>query len=355
MNIPHHRQNLIDAYLRDELTEEMRQHFENLLATDEVFKEEFIFQQSLLEATALDPIKEAMEQARTDNLLKNKDTNPEFEIVRNSIETARTKNKKRKQRRIMKMWLIRGAVAACVLFTGFWAWTNHIEKNVDKELLALFDATDWQGSNIYDKGEGYHIDGQDDSRLRSMTTPVKESVTKPVPDDADKETAIKDKLYKIETTYLEKRFNETLQLINDLQKKYKYRSEKLDNYRAEIIKHKLEEIETAYHKKRFDETFRLIENLGRQLSSGNSLQPVLRYYKANLYAQTEDYTKSIGILKPLTRQKSDIEDDARWLLGLSYLKINEKAKAKREFKILAEASEKYKEKAQQKLKKHYFL
>jgi len=45
MNISQQQQNLIDAYLRDELTEGMKQNFEKELTTNEVFKKEFIFQQ----------------------------------------------------------------------------------------------------------------------------------------------------------------------------------------------------------------------------------------------------------------------------------------------------------------------
>jgi len=69
MDIPQYQQDLIDAYLRNELTEQMRKNFETSLATDETFKKAFIFQQSLAEAVTLNPVKEAMEQARVDNLV----------------------------------------------------------------------------------------------------------------------------------------------------------------------------------------------------------------------------------------------------------------------------------------------
>jgi len=69
MNISQHQQALIDAYLRDELTEHTKQSFETALASDEIFKKAFIFQQNLAEAAALSSVKEAMEQARVDNLV----------------------------------------------------------------------------------------------------------------------------------------------------------------------------------------------------------------------------------------------------------------------------------------------
>jgi len=294
MNISKDQQDLIDAYLEDKLTEEMRQRFETMLATDKVFEEEFIFQQSLAETAALDSVKKAMEKARTDNLPDNKSALPEFEMVQNNIKAAKTKNIERQRRHKIRRLLVRvAAVAACILLMGSWVgWTNHLKKDINEELLVVFDETDLRDSDI-----------NKESKKTGLRSP------KPITNIANREAIIKDKL---------------------------------------------DEIDTLYHKERFDEALALLEDLQKQLPSGTA-QPALRYYEANLYAQTADYTQSIKTLKRLTRKKSDIEDDARWLLGLLYLKTNERRKAKKEFKILAEASKQYKDKARQKLKKHYLL
>ncbi len=331
------QQNLIDAYLNNELTEEMRQRFEKMLATDKVFEEEFIFQQSLAETAALDSVREAMEQVRMENLLDDTTILPEFKMVQNTIKTAKAKNIKRKQQNVVKIWLIRGAVAACILLTGLWVgWANHLENDVNKELAEVFDVAAIQDSDINEEIKR--------SGLRSME-PTK---------IADREAIIKEELDKIEIALSEKHSGEALEMINNLQTQFEYESQRLDNYKKEIIEHKLSEIQTAHREKRFDEAIELLKNLQSQLPHGTA-QPALKYYEANLYAQTANYDESIKILRRLTRQKSDIQHDARWLLGLLYLKTNEKAKAKKEFETLTQQSEQYKDKALQKLRKHFIL
>lgn len=309
MNISKNQQDLIDAYLSDELTDEMRQRFETMLATDKVLQEEFIFQQSLAETAALDSVKKAMKQARTENLPDNKCAYSEFKMVQNSIKAAKTKNVKRQRRHKIRRLLIQAAVAACILLTGSWIlWANGLKKDTEKALLAVFNETDLQGLNTQDIGKDYALEGHNDTKLRSVS--ASPSALDTVTNTADRELIIKSKLKEIETAYREKHFDEALEILNDLQ---------------------------------------------NQLASGSSLQSTFSYYKANLYAQTADYPQSIKTLRRLTRKKSDIQDDAHWLLGLLYLKTNEKAKAKKQFKILVETSKQYKDKARQKLKKHYIL
>jgi len=341
MGITRKQQEWIDAYLREKLGEDDLQEFETALAGDELFKKEFLFQQSLAKAARLDAVREAMEQARINNLLKNKKVHPKFEIVQNTIKAAKTKNKNRKQWQTIKICLLRGAIAACILLTGSWiGWTNHLKKDVEKELLAVFDKTDLIGSDINQENKKNKKSG-----LRSIN---------PVTDTADRAAIIKDKLDKIKIALSEKHADEVLRLINNLQMQFDYQSEELENYKEEIIEYKLDEIDELYREERFDEALSLLQDLQKQLPSGTA-QPALKYYEANLYAQITNYTQSIKMLRRLIRQESNIQDDARWLLGLLYLKTNEKTKAKKQFEILAEESEQYKDKARQKLKKHYLL
>lgn len=134
MNISQQQQNLIDAYLRDELTEVMRQNFDRELATNEVFKKEFIFQESLSEAARLEPVKEAMEQARVDNLLDNKTAHPKFEIIQNNLGEAKAENIIYLRRQRIKKFIVRGLAAACIVLVSLGGWTTHLKKDVEKEL-----------------------------------------------------------------------------------------------------------------------------------------------------------------------------------------------------------------------------
>jgi len=134
MNISQQQQNLIDAYLRDELTEAVRQNFERELATDEMFKKEFIFQQSLMEAARLELVKEALEQARVDNLLYNKTAHPKFEILQNSLGEAKAENVIYLRRQRIKKLIIGGLAAACIVLMSIGGWARHLKKDVEREL-----------------------------------------------------------------------------------------------------------------------------------------------------------------------------------------------------------------------------
>lgn len=275
MNISEQQQNLIDAYLIDELTEGMRQNFERELATDEAFKKEFIFQQSLTEAARLEPVKEAMEQARVDNLLDNKTAHPKFEIVQNSLGEAKAENMIYLRRQRIKKLIIGGLTAACIVLVSLGGWSRHLKKDVEKELSHV---------NIV------------------LSTD-----------------------------------------LSDMQQV---------SGRKEVIEYKLKEAKKAYETEDFEEVLRLFEELQKNHYYQSD---ELIYTQAIAHTRMENYTESILLLEKLIRKKSNIEYDARWYVALVYLKINEKNKAKSQFNILVQNSEKHELNARKKLQKHYFL
>jgi len=275
MNISPQQQNLIDAYLRDGLTEEMKQNFESALATDEVFKKEFIFQQSLAEAADLESVKEAMEQAKVDNLLDNKPAHPEFKIVQNTLREAKAENIKDHWWQRIKKLSIGGLAAACVVLASFGGWAIHLKNDVERGI----NHADVSLSS--DLGDIQHVSGN-----------------------------------------------------------------------REVVKFKLEEAKKAYEAEDFDKVFSIFKRLREQYD----YQPdELIYYETTMHARTGNYKESIKLLNELIQKKSHIEHDARWYAALVYLKTNEKIKAKEQFNVLVQHSEKYKSKARKKLQKHYFL
>jgi len=122
--------------------------------------------------------------------------------------------------------------------------------------------------------------------------------------------------------------------------------------RKEVIAYKLKEAKKAYKAGDFKEALRLF---GELRENHYYQSDELIYAEAIAYARIENYTESITLLKQIIRKKSDIEYEARWYVALVYLKTKEKNKAKSQFNILVQNSEKYESAARKKLQKHYFL
>jgi TolA-binding protein len=67
-----------------------------------------------------------------------------------------------------------------------------------------------------------------------------------------------------------------------------------------------------------------------------SLSP--RFYLGITQIALQDYNKAIDLLDDVASQQSELSKDARWYLGLSYMKAGNKAKASECFELLAKSS-----------------
>jgi len=270
------QQNFIDRYLKDELDEAEIERFNLELEKNTEFKNEYIFQRALLRASGLQSVKHVIEKARINNILKSKQTHPQFKAVQDTINDAKTNNLKHYQRGRIKKWLFRGTIAASILLIGL-AGKNHFLKfDVDKELNSVF------------------------KNVRSYA-------------------------------YIEPEIQEV-------------------GARAEVIGIKLNRLNDMYMQRQFDEASNIIQQLKIQY---NFSSDDLKYLEAVLFAQSEEYGKSIEVLRKLIEENSAIGGDARWLRGLLLIKINNKPEAKKELDILIEESEKYKFEARKALETYY--
>lgn len=138
-------------------------------------------------------------------------------------------------------------------------------------------------------------------------------------------------------------------IVNDLEFKNFNAPEILEaGARSERIVSKRQKLEQATSEKRFDDAFIIV----KELEAFDYYPTELQYYEAVFHARKTDYSKSLDILGILTEDKTKFTDKARWLRCLIYLKTNEKIKAKVDLELLKE-SEKFKTKAEKKLKQHY--
>lgn len=273
MNISQYQQNLIDAYLREELTEGMRQDFERELASNKTFKKAFIFQQSLAEATALNPVKEAMEQARIDNILDNKPIHPEFKIVQNTLREAKTENiTYRRWQRIRKL-VIGGLAAACVVLASFGGWAKHLKNDVEKEMNYVDVLYSFESDDIQQVG-------------------------------ARKEV-IEHKLKEAKKAYQKEDFERVIKLFDELREKHHYQSD--DLIYAQAI---------TYTRMGNDkESIKLLNEL---IHKKSDIEHDARWYVALVYLKTNEKIKAKEQFNNLVQHAEKYRSKARKKLQKHY-------------------------------------
>ena len=146
MKITYKQYELVTAYLKGELSGKERTDFEATLATNEVLREELIFQRSILSAVQLNVTAATLQQATLDNLLEDKTLHPKLEVIQNDMQQARVYNINR-QKRVRRWWISGLAAVACVL--GVLFFSNHLITNaqLDKEIASWEIEFDTSGSD----------------------------------------------------------------------------------------------------------------------------------------------------------------------------------------------------------------
>lgn len=273
MNISYEQQDLIDAYLRDELTEGMRQNFERELATDEIFKKEFIFQQSLTEAARLEPVKEALEQARVDNLLDNKTAHPKFEIIQNSLGEAKTENIIYLRRQRIKKLIVGGLAAACIVLVSIGGWARHLKKDVERELNYV-----------------------------NISLPTDLSDMQQV---SGRKEVIEYKLKKAKKAYEAGDFEEALRLFGELRENHYYQSDELI-YAQAIAYARIEN---------YTKSITLLEKL---IHKKSDIEYDARWYAALVYLKINEKDKAKSQFNTLVQNSEKYELDARKKLQKHY-------------------------------------
>lgn len=194
MSITELQQEWIDKYLRDEMDGEALENFNNALKSNKIFKNEFVFQKSLRDAAELEAIRESISQAKIDNAIQNKNADPQFKMIQNSITEARSKNLKIEQRQSLISLVKRIAVAASILFVAFVGWNNFRTNEFDKDFEMIVNNIEYK--DIKNK-EIQKVSGSSD--------------------------VIRNKIEKMEKAHKENRFDEAFKFIHELKSsQFKY-------------------------------------------------------------------------------------------------------------------------------------
>jgi tetratricopeptide (TPR) repeat protein len=76
-----------------------------------------------------------------------------------------------------------------------------------------------------------------------------------------------------------------------------------------------------------------------------------RFFLGITYIAMNDFSQAVNILYGVANQQGEYSKEARWYLGLAYLKTGNKAKASECFELLAQTSEFYRERSEKILRR----
>lgn len=243
MNISKKQQDWIQQYFRAELKNSELKEFNHELASNDEFKREFIFQKHLDKATKLEAVRALMDNARLKNSLEQKQEDPRFKTIQNSIATARLKNTQDRQAYHVKKWLMLAASVVILSFIGF----NHFQQNdIEKELSSIYN-------DIYNTANN----------------------TQEIVEVGGREDVINYKVLKLQEAYTTKRFSDALTIIEELRRpQYNYNAHDLLYYETVIYMQTSE----------YDKSLLLISNWLNENNSHNDELKWMRsliYYKMN--------------------------------------------------------------------------
>jgi len=276
MNISKIQQEWIDKYLRNELEEEAlgKLHFEMEHNAD--FKHELTVQIALAKAAKLNAVKDVMSKARTNNVMSQKQKHPQFKYVQNIIKQAKYKNENQNNQKTIRKWLVRGTIAASFLFIGLIVKNINLKADVQKEIVSVY--------------ENLKISNDQSFTMEQVGA---------------RSDVISIKLNKLSEAFNEKRYNESLSLIQQLEQQLKYESDNLS------------------------------------------------FAKAVLYSQLDDSQRSIEVLSKLVQKNSAYGHDALWFMSMINLEVKNKESAEKGLKLLIKDSNLYRSRAEKKLEKHF--
>jgi len=122
--------------------------------------------------------------------------------------------------------------------------------------------------------------------------------------------------------------------------------------RRSIIEHKLNRAEAAFKKGDWAATTYVFDTLRNQYKY-NSVE--MNFCEGIIFYNKKEYGKSIKKLESIDLEEAKLFCEIRHFLALSYLKTKNKPKAKEQYKILSENSQKCNKQAIKQLKKYFIL
>lgn len=122
--------------------------------------------------------------------------------------------------------------------------------------------------------------------------------------------------------------------------------------RSTFIKTKLEGAQIAYQKEDWDTALAIFN----QLESQTGYQTAgIDYCKSVILFNKKEYAKSIQYLERIDLNNAESACEIRHFLTLSYLKINNKQEAKKQFKLLSENTQNCDQQLVKQLNKHFLI
>jgi len=122
--------------------------------------------------------------------------------------------------------------------------------------------------------------------------------------------------------------------------------------RRTVIAEQLGSAERAFEEEDWETTQQIFEYL-RDTLLYNSAD--MDFYEGIIFYHKKEYTKSIETLENINLDEAESVCQIRHFLTLSYLKINDKTKAKEQYRILAESIQKCDEQDIKQLEKYFIL
>ncbi len=127
MTLSNHQYDQVAAYVREELTGTSLRQFETELVTNVLLKKEVQLQKAIANAFQKDRILSLLKQAKIDNLVEDKDIDPDFQSIKNNLQQAKVQNN---YRRVQIRRFIGAVAAACLLLT---LWISPWQSNYNPE------------------------------------------------------------------------------------------------------------------------------------------------------------------------------------------------------------------------------
>jgi len=254
MDISERQQELLDKYLKEEISEIDLNKFEQAMDENDVLKKEFYFQKALKDAVELDAVRDAMKQAKIHNTLQNKNTDPQFKTIQQSINQARSINLKSERKQTILHLIKRGAIAASIILIGFIGF-NNLNKNSGSDLEGDFTA-------IVSDYEYLKFDHKEVQEVSGKTE------------------VIAYKLEKLEAAHKQEQFNEALKIIQDLKgPQYAYSPVELKYLEAIIYVQK-------------DDYENSVNILNQIINNKSKFEIESRWLRSLIFLKTDEKTKA---------------------------------------------------------------
>lgn len=266
------------AYVSEELSEEAFLEFKQGVNDQAALQEEVTFQKSILSAVKLNKAQEAMDNAKTENILENKTEHPHFQTIQRNMNQARTENENRKRQ--IRRWVMTGVAASFLLFVCTFGFRTYLDNQLNNSLNTIVN-------NVNIDGLSQKIDG-----IKSVSG------------------------------------------------------------RSTFVNAKLEEAQAAYQNKDWDKALAIFD----QLADQSKYQTAgIDYCTSVILFNKEEYAKSIHLLENINPNETASSCEIHHFLTLSYLKINNKQEAKKQFEMLSKDAQNCDQQLVSQLNKHFLL